>query len=513
MVSDENRNSTAESGQPTTRIVIVGGGAAGWMTAAMLGRALTHRKCSVTIVDAGDGGIGVGEATIPSIVRLIRSLGAHEADFMRACDATWKLGIQFRNWHEDGHSNWHPFGVCGARIDHRDLFSYWLSDQQRPYHSYSLNWAAALAGKSPHARNLQSPITETAAYAFHLDAGLLTRWLRSCAVQAGVQVVSRRVTDSLRKDGGDVSAVVLDDGSRVPGQLFIDCSGSKGLLIRHCPQDTWLDGSSRLLCDRAVAMRMPATSVVPPYTTSTALSGGWAWDIPLMNRRGVGYVYSSRFVTDDQAFRELQAHVGSGAGTAEVSPRFLTMKVGRRARPWNRNVVAIGLSAGFVEPLESSGLHLVQTGVERLLKFFPLPTASAALQSEYNRQMATLFDEVRDFVQLHYLLSQRDEPFWEAARNSTGSPELRHRLRLYDETGMLDVLHPEAFPDASYYYLLAGNGRLPKRPAALSVSTDRERLQFVLQAILDQNRNALRNLPLHEEMLKHVHAGPVAKAS
>ncbi len=517
MATQTFQNKNNREHQSASRITIVGGGTAGWMTAALLSRSLSRSECHVTIIDENKGGIGVGEATIPSIVQLVRTLGGDEAEFMRACDATWKLGIQFCDWKSDGHTAWHPFGQCGAQIDQRDLFSYWLTDQQRPYHSYSLNWAAALAGKSPHARNSLSPIAATGAYAFHLDAGCLAEWLKQRAIANGVDVVSHRAADIVTDDSGQISAVTLDDGNSVHGDLFVDCSGFDSMLMRHRPKEEWGDGSESLLCDRAVTLRLPSTKVKAPYTTAKALSAGWAWDIPLMNRRGVGYVYSSQFVSDDDAIAELQQHIGATESGEIDAPSFLSMKVGRRVNAWSGNVVAIGLAAGFVEPLESSGLHLIQTGVERLLKYFPTanssPASWAALQTAYNSETAIQFDEIRDFVQLHYVLNDRDEPFWKAAKAAPLSSALQHRLRLYDEIGMLDHLQASAFPDASYYYLMAGMGRLPKRPPALSLAVDKDRLQFVLRAILDQNRKALRELPLHEEMLQQVHATSVAKAS
>ncbi|MDG1896551.1 MAG: tryptophan 7-halogenase [Fuerstiella sp.] len=513
--SEDHAANRIEDG--AARIVIVGGGTAGWMTAALLSHSLTTQECVITVVDDGAGGIGVGEATIPSIVQLVRTLGGDEAEFMRACDATWKLGIQFCNWKNEGHTTWHPFGQCGAVLDERDLFSYWLADQQRPYHSYSVNWAAALAGKSPHARNSLSPISATGSYAFHLNAAQLVEWLKKRALANGTLVVHQRVERVEANGEGQVASVRLRDGHQVSGDLFVDCSGFDGVLMRTCAQQKWVDSDAQLLCDKAVTLRLPATNVKPPFTTATALSAGWAWEIPLMTRRGVGYVYSSQFVSDEDAVEELKVNVGASENTVEIEPQFLTMQVGRHAQAWIGNVVAIGLSAGFVEPLESSGLHLIQTAIERLLQYLPTPNttekAQDALRTQYNAEAAKQYDEVRDFVQLHYLVSERDEPFWKAARETLQSAALQHRLRLYKEIGMLDVLQSSAFPDASYYYLLAGNGWLPKRPAALSLSVEREQLQIVLQAILDQNQSALRQLPLHEEMLQHVHATGAAKAS
>lgn len=518
MATSQSTIADQDSNQTASRIVIVGGGTSGWMTAAMLSHAVTASECCITIIDNGDGGIGVGEATIPSILQLIKSVGGDEADFMRSCDATWKLGIQFCDWKTKGHTAWHPFGQCGAKIDERDLFSYWLTDQSRPYQSHSLNWNAAIAGKSPHSSTGQSAIAASGAYAFHLNASRLANWLKQKAIDDGTITESGRVQTVETDDSGQVLSIQLEDGTQIKGDLFVDCTGFDSVLISQCREDAWVDCSDRLLCDAAVTMRLPETKIKQPFTTATALSSGWTWDIPLMNGRGVGYVFSSQFVSDRDATEELKQHVQSDEGMAETDVHSLKMKVGRRRSAWLQNVVAIGLSAGFVEPLESSGLHLIQTAVERLLKYFPLTNDGlrshrTSLSKAFNQETAVQFDQILDFVQLHYLVNQRDEPFWKAARDARQSNELRHRLNLYDEIGMLDQLQPSAFPDASYYYLLAGNQRLPKRAPAISLSVDQQRLQFVMKAILDQNRNALRSLPLHEEMLQHVHANPIAKAS
>jgi len=507
------------SSKSARHLVIVGGGTAGWMTAALLGHHLTERDCRITVIDQDDGGIGVGEATIPSVLRLLQTLGADESDFMRACNATWKLAIQFSDWQKTDHCSWHPFGVCGAKIDERDLFPFWLmgltdpEEQKRPYHAYSLHWAAALAGKSPHAKTVQSPITATGSYAFHLDSGRFANWLKQQALASGVNHVVGTVTAGTKNDAGDVSSVVLVDGTEVTGEFFVDCSGFESVLLNKTLGDPWISWGDRLLCDRAVVTRLPARSVVPNFTQSKALTSGWMWDIPLMDRRGVGYVYSSQHLSDDAAWQELQTAI-EATDQKELVPKFVSMKVGRQTQFWNRNVLAIGLSAGFVEPLESSGLHLTQVAVERFLELFPTDNASSTpLRNDFNTSMTNVFDQVRDYVQLHYTLNERDDDFWKAAAEQPVSSELQHRLKLYDENGTFHNLHPEAFPDTSYYHLLAGHGRLPKRPPAMALAVDRERLRFVMQAIRDQNRGALRDLPLHEEALKLVHTETLAKAS
>lgn len=493
------------------RIVIAGGGTAGWMTAALLSRQLPEQQYSITVVDSESGGIGVGEATLPSLVRFIRQLGADEAEFMRDVQATWKLGIQFQDWKQPGHCNWHPFGVCGALIDDRDLFSYWLNDPSRPYHSFSLNYAAAVAGKSPHRRGSQIPEGGLNAYAFHLDAVRLADWLKRRALNQAVRHQKGTVAEVRTDSEGQVESLILNDGTSVPGDLFVDCTGFEAALIRKVRSDDSVDLSDRLLCDSAVTMQIPASAMVAPYTKATALSAGWMWDIPLMNRRGVGYVYSSQHVSDERAAKELRHAVGA-PDDCEIA-QTLKFSTKRQGSFWEQNVVAVGLSAGFVEPLESSGLHLVQTGVEKLIEHLPHGNEFCGVRDSYNEVMVSTFDQIVDFVQLHYTLSDREEPFWKAAQQAPLSAELKHRLKLFDEIGILDELRPEAFPAASYYYLLAGNDRLPKRPAAYALSVDLERLEFVLQAMCDQNQAALRQLPLHEETLRQVHRPPDAQAS
>lgn len=517
------RMSQEQNSSSANHIVIVGGGTSGWMTAALMSRHLSASVCEVTVVDSGDGGIGVGEATIPSLLRMLQMLGADETEFMRSCDATWKLGIQFSDWLRPGHDIWHPFGVCGATIDDQDLFPFWLADagrqpqSARPYHSCSLHWAAALAGKGPHQHNGTSPITATSSYAFHLDAAMLARWLRQQAIGSGVTHVQGTVVDCDHNETGDVQSVCLADGRTVAGRFFIDCSGFDSVLMNSLAETKWIDWSNQLLCDRAVAISLPSAGMIPSHTTAQALSAGWCWDIPLFSRRGIGYVYSSQFVSDDAAIEEL---CGYARIASETRPqiRQLKLKAGRMQQPWKRNVLAIGLSAGFAEPLESSGLHLTQVGIERFLQFFPAGTFSPALRDEYNATMAAVFRQVRDFIQLHYHLNQRSEEadphgFWQAARNATVSGELQHRLKLYSESGTLPPLEADAFGDTSYYFLLTGSQRLPRRPSAIALAADAERISFVLRAIVDQNRTALRSLPLHEEALHQIHSATQAKAS
>ncbi len=504
--------------QKTRHIIIVGGGTSGWMSAAMMSRVLKPADCRITVVEPpGPRGIGVGEASIPSLVSLLKTLGADEAEMMQRCEATYKLGIQFCDWLRPGHDNWHPFGVCGARIDGRDLFPFWLADYKRsgggrPYHSYSLQWAASIAGKSPHSLTTQSPMTQTQSYAFHFNAEALAGWLRDFALAGGVNEVAGSVSNAVLNEQGDVTSVALGSGEVVSGDFFVDCSGFQSVLMHRALEDPFNSWSDQLLCDRAVAFKIPGKRTIPPYTKSQAMPAGWTWHIPLADHVGLGYVYSSKFVSDDEAWLQLQEATKDIADT-NVTPRFLKMRVGRQTHFWRRNVLAVGLSAGFLEPLESSGIHLSQIGLELFLKSFPQGSNWQPLQDHYNARMAAIYDDVRDFVQMHYWLSQRmDKPFWISAREAKLSPALKRRLEMYDDAGSLDMLLPEAFPETSYYHLLTGNDRLPRRASALALSIEPHQIEGILSAIQLQNEQAMRDLPLHEEVLKRIYM-PLAKAS
>jgi tryptophan 7-halogenase len=500
------------------RIVVVGGGAAGWMAAALLARCLKAAGSVVTVIEPpGQRGLGVGEATIPSVLRLLDNLQVAEAEMMRACEATYKLGIQFADWVRLERDSWHPFGVCGARIDGRDLFPYWHAERLagrllRPYHSYSVHWAAALAGKGPHAEG-GSPISHTRSYAFHLDAVAFATFLRARAIAEGAEAIDGSVASVSRNSTGGIAEVKLDDGRAIPGELFIDCTGFQAQLIGEVLGDPFISWNDRLLCDRAVATRIPAARQIAPFTRATALSAGWHWTIPLVSRTGVGYVYSSRHTSDDEAWNELREATGDG-GDPTREPLFLRLRVGRQTTFWKANVVALGLAAGFIEPLESTGLHLTQVAIELLLDLLPDRHSPDLLREAYNRRMTRIFDEVRDFVQLHYLASgRRDTPFWQDATAAAASDQLVARLAAYDECGWLEDLVPEAFPDTSWFHILAGNGRLPRRPMPLTLAAAPEQVQTTLAAILRQNEAAVQALLPHGDLLAQIHGAAASRSA
>ncbi len=497
------------------RIAIVGGGTTGWMAAALLGRCFSHLGIKITVIEPpGKRGIGVGEATIPSIHRLIDNLGISENEFMVACDATFKLGIQFSDWLQVDRDYWHPFGICGARIDSRDLFQFWFSERSqkrilRPYHSYSLHWGASLASKSPHLFGGTSPISHTKSYAFHMDAVKFADYLQTYATQTlGVEYLSDTVEGFSPNGRGGIAQLKLASGNSVPAEFFLDCTGFQSQLIEHFLGVEFIDWSKELLCDRAVAIRNTVAGQLPPYTRAAALEAGWYWNIPLINRTGFGYVYSSNHTDDQAALERLRSSVmpDDTQQSNSSEPLFLKLRVGRLKEFWKGNVVAIGLASGFIEPLESTGIHLTQVALELLMELLPDRRSDDSIRNAYNKRMTSLYDEVKDFVQLHYALSRREEDFWRDAREASMSSSLTERLALYDECGWIDDLRSDGFQETSYYHILTGNGRLPRRPSALALANDPNRTQAVLQEILKQNEEMLAMLPLHREMLDWIYS-------
>ncbi|RZT05420.1 tryptophan halogenase [Duganella sp. CF402] len=446
------------------QVVIVGGGTAGWMTAAALARVLGD-KVQLTLVESDDiGTVGVGESTIPMIKLFNQVLGIDEDEFMRATQATFKLGIEFRDWGRVGDQYMHGFGIFGQDLATLPFYQYWLRLQQAgkapPLENYSINRMAARAGKFMRADRSHgnSPLADIV-HAFHFDAGLYARYLRQYSEARGVRRIEGKVADVLtRASDGHVDALRMANGDLIGGELFIDCSGFRGLLIEEALHTGFEDWSHWLPCDRAWAVPCELGADLLPYTRASARPAGWQWRIGLQHRTGNGHVYSSKFMGDAGA-RQLLLDSLDGRPLAE--PKLLRFTAGKRKQVWNKNVVAVGLSSGFLEPLESTSIHLVQSTIARLISFFPDRGFSAPDIAEFNRQCAFEIERIRDFIILHYHATERDDtPFWNYVRTMDIPDTLREKMELWRTRGRIVRVDNELFAEVGWLQVLEGQ-RVP----------------------------------------------------
>lgn len=501
------------------RIAIVGGGTAGWMAAATLKRRL---RCEVTVVESARiAPIGVGEATIPSLVDWIENMQIDEHWFLQQTSGTYKLAIRFDNWITPTHRYWHPFGLAGVTIDDVDWIHLWNYAQQSGWSDLSPHYSddclqqqLCQDDRGPCISAGQPIVTN---YAYHLDAGKLALFLRSIAISAGVQHCIGDVVGCTRNSAGLLNSIIVQDQPEIHADLFIDCSGFAGVLIDKVLHADWIDWSEHLLCDRAVTIRTPRESDhVHPYTISTGLSAGWSWQIPLTETTGNGYVFSSRHLSTDQAARELLHQLGIDERSAEV--REVRFHTGRRRSSWIGNCVAIGLSAGFVEPLESTGIFLVQRAIDDLVEAVEAG-ATLCEQQRFNKKMETLYHEIRDFVLLHYGLSQRtDTPFWRDAATVTLPESLRHAMALYPHEGRILRNESSCFADANHHFIYAGAGvrsQPLRNPAArrLIAQLGDQRLRQLFVQLRTQQSLLRARLPKHHELLHHIHSPLMATAA
>jgi tryptophan halogenase len=446
-------------------VVIVGGGTAGWMTAAALANAI-RTGCSITLIESEEiGTVGVGEATIPPIRTFNEALGIAENDFVAATQGSFKLGIQFVDWGQQNHTYFHPFGTYGRNFDFLPLHQYWLAAQARgeapELDELCMAWAAAKRGKfappSPEQRNVLS----TYDYAYHFDAGLYAQFLRRYAEARGVMRVEGKVGD-VGLDGatGRVSHVTMADGRRIEGDLFVDCSGFRGLLIEGALKTGYQDWSHWLPCDSAFAVPCEKVGAPTPYTRSTARAAGWQWRIPLQHRTGNGHVFCSQFISDDEAAGVLMANLD---GKALADPRKLTFTTGRRNLFWNKNVVAVGLSGGFMEPLESTSIHLIQAAIAKLIAFFPDRSFDPLVIDEYNRLAVAEFERIRDFIILHYKLTSRtDSELWRYCAAMEVPETVTWKIEHFRRNGRLVQRDADLFGPPSWLAVHIGQGNLPQ---------------------------------------------------
>ncbi len=485
-------------------VVIVGGGTAGWMTAAAAGRFLDDGQRRITLVESDAiGTVGVGEATIPSILNFNKLLGIDEAEFLRETKGSFKLGIEFAGWHRPDSGYFHPFGSFGRDIEGINFHQLWLKLRGEagigPIADYSPSTVAARAAAfGPPVGDPRSPLSGMA-YAYHIDATLYAAFLRRRAEADGVARVEGRIVSVERADNGHVAAVVLDDGRRVTGDLFIDCSGFRSLLLGDAMGVGYDDWSHWLPCDRAIAVPTERTEPVLPYTRATAHRAGWQWRIPLQHRTGNGVVYCSRFLDDDAAEALLLSRLDSAPTAA---PRRLSFTAGQRHRMWEGNVVAIGLSGGFLEPLESTSIHLIQQGISKLFALFPDRDFSGVERTEYNRQMADNYRSIRDFIILHYHATARDDsPFWDHVRSMDVPDSLTRKLDLFRHKGRVFRYEDELFAMPSWVAVLLGQGVDPVGHDPVADALDEERLAGALRQMRSATAAAVAALPSHGAVL------------
>ncbi|RPF70936.1 tryptophan halogenase family protein [Aurantiacibacter spongiae] len=495
------------NGDPISRIVIVGGGTAGWMAAAAISRIMGELPdLTITLIESDAiGTVGVGEATIPQLIGFNKLLGVDEREFVRETHATYKLGIEFVDWLRLGHSYVHPFGSYGIDMKGIEFHQFWLRGralgEAAELDDYSIAVAAAKAGKFlwPRPDQPNSPLARLS-YAFQFDAGLYARYLRRRAEAQGVKRIEGRVTD-VSQDGetGHVDAVTLESGERVEGELFIDCSGFRALLIGQTLGVPFTDWTDWLPCDRAVAVPCTLAGANEPLTRSTARPAGWQWRIPLQHRIGNGHVYSSTHMSEDEATAILLANLD---GRPLAEPRHLRFTGGLRQRAWEKNVVALGLAGGFLEPLESTAIQLVQAGIARLMSLFPTTAFAPVEMERYNRETEEAYTDIRDFLVLHYLASERDDTaFWRYCRNLDPPDGLKEKLAMFRSSGRVIREHNELFTETSWLSVMVGQGVQARgyHPAAALLDEDetRRRLGHIREVIA----TTVSQMPTQEEFL------------
>ena len=493
-------------------IAIIGGGSAGWMTAAALANAV-GRQIAITLVESDEiGTVGVGEATIPPIKSFNAQLGIGEAEFVRATKASFKLGIEFVGWGAADSRYFHPFGTHGADFDRVGLHHYWLREHWRgdptPFDDYSM--CKALARDNRFGPPVDNPrdVRSTHAYAYHFDAGLYARLLRDYAEARGVVREEGRVVDVARDaDSGNITQVRLADGRAIAADFFVDCSGFAGLLIERALGSGYDDWTHWLPCDRAVVMPSANAGPLTPYTRSTAHVAGWQWRIPLQHRQGNGHVYCSRYISDDEAAAMLRNTID---GEPLGEPRVLKFTTGRRRQAWRHNCVSIGLASGFMEPLESTSLHLIQMGIERLLRLLPDRHHDPLNAEEYNRATINEFERIRDFLILHYHANTRPEPFWRACAGMSIPDELTYKTRHFAAHARLVSPHDELFRNPSWLAVYLGQGVIPAGYDLLADARPQVDAPAQLRTLRELMRAAAQTFPTHDDFIAQHCRAPVA---
>jgi tryptophan 7-halogenase len=499
---------TTQNANRISHIVIVGGGTAGWMVAAAMGHVFRGTSMRIDLIESEEiGTVGVGEATIPEILKFNAIIGIDEAEFMRETKATFKLGIEFVDWQREGESYFHPFGVYGMDMEGISFHHFWMKAMQEGTNSrledYCLAWQAATRGRFAHPSGPPNAPLSTLAYAYHFDAVLYARYLRRLAEGMGVHRHEGRVADvQLDSESGNIESVRLTDDRSFSGDLFIDCTGFTGLLIEKTLESGYDDWSQWLPCNSAVAVPsvVEGARALRPYTRSSARPAGWQWSIPLQHRNGNGYVYSNQHISDDEAAATLLANVD---GTPSADVRQLRFTTGKRKQVWKKNCIAIGLASGFLEPLESTSIHLIQSAITKLITLFPDNPNDEVNRGLFNRLIDQEFITIRDFLILHYNATERSgHTFWDYVRTMTVPDFLTDKREIFEHSGRVFREENEIFSEPSWLAVFTGQGVLPRHYHPIAdVLTKDENIQR-LAAIRDAIHGTANALPRHEDTIK-----------
>ena len=490
--------------QHIENLIIVGGGTAGWIAAASMAR-LLGPSVKITLIESeAIGTVGVGEATIPQIRRLNGVLGLDENEFVRETRGTFKLGIEFNNWGHIGERYLHTFGDAGINLASLHFHHYWLRRQAEgqagSLWDYSLHHKAAYANKFGRLERVGNTSMTGLAYAFHFDAGLYARYLRKHAESNGVTRVEGKVVNvELDSESGHIKHVTLESGQEVAGDLFVDCSGFRGLLIGQALGVGYEDWSKWLPCDGAVAVGCESTQPLLPYTKATAHDAGWQWRIPLQHRTGNGHVFCEQFTSKDKATETLLANLD---GAPIGDPKRLRFTTGRREKFWHKNCVSLGLASGFLEPLESTSIHLIQSNVSKLIELFPDKSFDASNEREYNRQVSHEYELIRDFLILHYHRTDReDSEFWRYCKHMSVPDSLTEKMRLFSSNGLLYKDAEDLFRESSWVQVMVGQGLIPKSFHAMANRISSEQLTTFLGDVQKLIERATNDLPPHQDFI------------
>ncbi|ABG42788.1 tryptophan halogenase [Paraglaciecola sp. T6c] len=482
------------------KIVIAGGGTAGWMSAAALGK-LFGKNIDVTLVESDAiPTVGVGEATIPTLHLFHDLLKIKESEFMAATNATFKLGIKFDDWYQKPQSYIHSFGRFNHGCWAAGFQHFWLRGKR-------LNIASEIGDYCPEHVACRMGKFATAPkqernHAFHLDAGLYAKFLRNIAQQCGVERIEGKIDNvNLDHDSGFIQSLTLDNGHQIQGDLFIDCTGFRGLLIEQALNTGYEDWSHWLPCDSAVAVQTELNDETVPYTRSIAHQAGWQWQIPLQTRMGNGMVFCSKYISDDEAKTQLLSNI---QGETLNTPRVLKFKTGVRRKLWNKNCVAIGLAGGFIEPLESTSIHLIQQSIIRLMQSLPTKKMEAALSARFNASMREEIDNIRDFIVLHYhATARKDSAFWRYCKDMPIPDSLQARMEQFAQSGHVYQGNGELFGEASWLQVMLGQGITPKAYHPIADLMPEQELAKFLASIKQQTERRVSQLPNHLDFIRY----------